>query len=225
LSLRRFGGNIAGGLCEDRLMIIRADSDLGALLTLLVLFGGFVGVLAALVLLVSRKFRAAAGALLVSTAVVGLYIAATIVAARLAPQRVIDIGSSYCMDIWCIGVERVRAVPRGQDVLYKVDVRIFSDGNSVRTSARGANVYLLDEQGRRYELMNDPSVPPVDTPLDPRQSVETTLTFAVAPDARQLFLPCSYHHIGDEPSAPFWVRLYFGSEAGYMHKRTMLRVL
>ena len=46
-------------------MIIRADSELGALLTLLVLFGGFVGIISFVVLLLSRKFLAAAKVLLV----------------------------------------------------------------------------------------------------------------------------------------------------------------
>ena len=206
-------------------MIIRADSDLGALLTLLVLFGGFVGVISSVVLLLSRKFRAAAKTLLASMAVVGVYVVAVIVVSRLAPQKIINIGDSYCMDIWCIGVEKVNTMPRGGDIVYKIDVRIFSDANTVKTSAKGASVYLLDERGRRFQLVNDPSVIPFDTPLDPRESIHTTLTFAVAADAQHLFLPCSYHHIGDEASVPFWVKLYFGSDANFQHKRTMLRVL
>ena len=206
-------------------MVIRSDSELGALLTLLVLFGGFVGLLTCAVLLLARKFRAAAKVLLASVAVVGMYVVAVLVVALLTPQRVVNIGDSYCMDIWCMGIERVNAIPNGQEIVYKVDVRIFSDANTVKTSARGASVYLLDERGRRFPLINDPSVIPIDTALEPRQSIRTTLTFAAAADARQLFLPCSYHHVGDEGSVPFWVKLYFGGDANYQHKRTLLRVL
>ena len=65
-------------------MIIRADSDLGALLTLLVLFGGFVAIISSVVLLLFRKFRAAAKTLLASMAVVGVYVVAVIVISRLA---------------------------------------------------------------------------------------------------------------------------------------------
>jgi hypothetical protein len=86
-------------------------------------------------------------------------------------------------------------------------------------------VYLVDERGRRFELVNDPSVIPFDTSLEPHQSVRTSLTFAVAADAQHLFLPCGYHHIGDESAVPFWVKLYYGTDANYMHKRTMLRIL
>src|SRR3989442_10313898 len=83
---------------RKRIMVVRADSELGALLTLLVLFGGFVGMLASIVLLLSRKFRAAAKVLLASVAVIGVYVVAVHVV--LTPQRVIKIGDSYCMDIW-----------------------------------------------------------------------------------------------------------------------------
>ena len=120
-------------------MVYRADSELGALLTLLVLLGGVVGMVGSIVLLLSRRFRAAAKVLLV--------------------------GDSYCMDIWCISIESVNTMPRGAEIVYKVDVRIFSDANTVKTSARGASVYLLDERGRRFELTNDPSVIPIDAPL------------------------------------------------------------
>ena len=206
-------------------MVIRADSELGALLTLLVLFGGFVSMLASLGLLLSRKFRSAAKVLLATVIGVGMYVVAVIVVALITPQKVINIGDTYCMDIWCIRIEKVNTMPRGGKIVYKIDVRIFSDANTVKTSAKGASVYLLDERGRRFELMNDPSVIPFDAPLDPKQSMHTTLTFAVAADAQHLFLPCSYHHIGDETSVPFWVKLYFGSDANFLHKRTMLRVL
>ena len=206
-------------------MIIRNDSELGALLTLAVLFLGFIGVLVSIVLLLSRKYRAAATALLVTLTGVGLYAAIVIVVGMLTPQRIINVGESYCMDIWCISIERVNTQSRGNEIVYKVDVKIFSDANTVKVSAKGASVYLVDERGRHFELMNDPSVIPFDTPLEPHQSIHTSLSFAVMADAQHLFLPCSYHHIGDESSVPFWVKLYYGNDANYLHKRTMLRVL
>jgi hypothetical protein len=206
-------------------MIIHNDSDLGALLTLAVLFLGFIGVLVSVGLLLARRFRPAAMALLVTVTGLGLYAAVVIVVGMLTPQRFINIGESYCMDIWCISVEKVNAMPRGNEIVYKIDVKIFSDANTVKISAKGASVYLVDERGRRFELMQDPTVLPFDTPLEPRQSIHTSLSFAVAADAQHLFLPCGYHHIGDESSVPFWVKLYYGNDANYLHTRTMLRVL
>jgi hypothetical protein len=206
-------------------MIIRNDSELGALLTFAVLFLGCIGVMVSIVLLLSKKFRPAATALLVTLTGVGLYAGIVIVVGIRTPQRIINVGESYCMDIWCISVEKVNTQPRGDETVYKVDVKIFSDANTVKTSAKGAVVYLVDERGRRFDLMSDPSVIPFDTALEPRQSIHTTLSFAVPADAQHLFLPCGYHHIGDESFVPFWVKLYYGNDANYLHKRTMLRVL
>ena len=206
-------------------MIIRADSELGALLTLLVFAAAFVGCLASAVFLAFRKFRTARDIFMGTLASMSVYFGGVMLVSLLSPQRIVTVGDSYCMDIWCIAIEQVTPTRREQDTLYKVDVRIFSDANTVRTSAKGATVYLVDERGRRFDLVNDASVIPFDATLDPHESINTTLTFAVAPDAEHLFLPTSYHHIGDESSAPFWVRLYFGSEANYLHKRTLLRVL
>ena len=205
-------------------MVLRSDSEIGALLTLLVLFLGFLGLLTSIALVLFRRFRAARKTLLVSATGVGVYLAIVVLIALVSPQRVINIGDSYCMDIWCIGIQGMSRTPREQDVLYKIDVRIFSDANTVKTSAKGASVYLVDERGRRFQLIDDPSAIPFDTPLNPRESIDTKLTFAVAADAQHLFLPTSYHHIGDEGSVPFFVKLYFGGEANYLHKRTLLRV-
>jgi hypothetical protein len=205
-------------------MIVRSDSELGALLTLLVLFGTIVSLLVSIVLLASGRFRTAAKVFLGTTGVVSAYLVVVLLVALVSPQKIIKIGDSYCMDIWCIAVEKVTSTPRERDTLYKVDVRIFSDANTVKTSAKGAAVYLVDDQGRRFKMVHDPAVIPFDVPLDPKQSIHTTLTFAVASDAQHLFLPTSYHHIGDEGEVPFWVKLYFGGDANYQHKRTLLRV-
>jgi hypothetical protein len=61
---------------------------------------------------------------------------------------------------------------------------------------------------------------PFDVPLNPGQSVSTSLTFTTKADARQLFLTGD---TGREP--PFWVRLYFGNDDSLLHKRTLLRVV
>ncbi len=94
----------------------------------------------------------------------------------------------------------------------------------IRSDSELATAYLMDERGRRFELIDDPSAIPLETPLNPRESIDTTLTFAVAADAQHLFLPTSYHHIGDEDGIPFWVQLYFGGRTNYLHKRTLIRV-
>ena len=141
----------------------------------------------------------------------------------LTPQKIVNIGEGYCVDIRCIGIDKVNPTPRGQELVYKVDVHIFSDANRVKVSAKGGHLYLQDEHGRRFpmEKVVDPSVIPFDVTLNPGQAVKTSLTFVVAADAHQLFLRGDS---GDRP-VPFWVRLYFGSDDSLLHKPTLLRVL
>jgi len=190
--------------------------------------GAVIGLFTSVVLLVTRRFRTAAKTVAISVGGWGLYVGVVTVISLLAPQRIIDIGNSYCWDNWCMGVEKVNTALRGQEIVYKVDLRIFDADERVATSIKGASVYLADERGRRFPLVRDPSVIPFDTPLNPAQSLKTTLTFAAAADASRLFLT------GDVPlpdPIPWWWRcfgvfadLHFGYES-LSHKPTVLRVL
>ena len=201
-------------------MVIHSDSNLGAAVTLVVVSGAVTLVLASVALIASGKSRRAVKTLLASAVLLATYTLAVMAVSLRSPQKIVRVGDSYCVDLWCIGIDGVTAKSFGQETVYKVDVRIFSDANRVRTSAEGASLYLVDERGRRFPLVKDPSVIPFDVTLEPGQSVKTSLTFVAAADALQLFLT------GDtrgEP--PFWVRLYFGSDDSLLHKRTLLRVL
>jgi hypothetical protein len=201
-------------------MVTHSDSNLGAAVALVVVLGVVILVLVSVALIVSGKPRRAVKTLLASAALAAIYTAAVIAVSLRTPQKIVNAGDSYCVDIWCIGIDGVSPKPLGQEIVYKVDVRIFSDANRVKTSAKGASLYLLDERGRRFPLVKDPSAIPFDVTLDPGQSVKTSLTFVAAADARQLFLT------GDaRAEPPFWVRLYFGSDDSLLHKRTLLRVL
>jgi hypothetical protein len=201
-------------------MVIHSDSNLGATVALAVVFGAVMMVLASAALIASGQSRRAVKTLLASAALVAIYTLAVITVSLRTPQKIVSAGDSYCVDIWCIGIEGVSPKPFGQEIAYKVDVRIFSDANRVKTSAKGVSLYLVDERGRRFPLVRDPAVIPFDVTLDPGQSVNTSLTFVAAGDARQLFLT------GDtQGEPPFWVKLYFGSDGSLLHKRTLLRVL
>lgn len=66
-------------------------------------------------------------------------------------------------------------------------------------------LYVLDEQGRRFPLVQVSSLIPADVAVNPHQSVKTSLTFLAPANARKLYLP------GDYSVMP-WVYLYFGSD-------------
>jgi hypothetical protein len=201
-------------------MVIHSDSNFGAFFALLMMLAAAGGVLAATSLFAAGNSSRAWKILAASGVSVAVYLIALVAFSLTAPGKIVKVGESYCMDIWCIGIERVSATPVGAQVRYKADVRIFSDANRVKTSAWGTTLYLVDDRGRRFAVVSDPSAIPFDVTLDPGQSVRTSLTFLAAADARHLFLT------GDAAEQPpFWVKLYFGSDDSLLHKRTLLRVL
>ena len=127
-----------------------------------------------------------------------------------------------------MGIDKVNATPRGQEMVYKIDVRFFSDANTVKTGIDDALIYLVDDRGRRFPLVDDPSVIPINTRLDPGQSLNTSLTFVTPNDAGHLFLtgdaPLPYHI----PLGWKFFRIYADLHFGYeklSHKPTVLRVL
>jgi hypothetical protein len=201
-------------------MIVHSDSTLGALLVFGVLLASFIVLFQAVSLLFSGRIRTAVKTAFTAFGLLAAYLTALIAVSLLTPRTIVNIGDSYCADIWCIGFDGVSTQPEGARTLYKLDVHIFSGANHVKTSAKGATLYLVDDRDRRFPLIPDPSVIPFDSTIEPRQSIKTSLTFRVDSDARQLFLT------GDRGAPlPLWVRLYFGSDDSLFHKRTMLRVL
>ena len=94
---------------------------------------------------------------------------------------------------------------------------------------RGASLYLLDERGRRFPLVANPAAVPFDMALKPRQSINTSLTFIAALDARQLYLTGVHGGASGGGQIPLVARilvsLYFGSDTNLLHKPTLLRVL
>ncbi len=198
-------------------MTLYMDSNLGAIVGFLITVAVVLGVLLTIALLMCGKTGAAAGVGKACGCGFAAYLAAVVVVSLITPRTIVSIGDGYCYDIWCIGVQQVNAAPRGESVLYKVDVRIFSDANHVKTSRDKDSLYALDEQGRRFPLEQDASVIPLDVTVEPGESVSTSVTFLAPANARTLYLTLDY------PVAP-WVPLYLGSDISPFHRRTLLRV-
>jgi hypothetical protein len=199
-------------------MVIHSDSFVGVMLPFVVALAVVVLVLTSAGMLAFGKFRRGAKALRALAGLVAGYVAILMAVSLLTPQKIGSPGQAYCKDIWCIGIERVNPMPVKNEIAYKVDVRIFSDVNTVKTSGKGFSLFLVDERGRRFQMVKDPSAIPFDLSLDPGQSVNTSLTFVTAADARELFLTV------DSPL--FWgARLCFACDGSLLHKPTLLRVL
>ena len=204
-------------------MIIHSDSTLGALFSIAVMLAACACFVTAVGCLFAAQFRTALKAFGIGASIVGLFVIATATISLITPQTVVNIGDSYCEDLLCMGIDKVEAAPRGQDVVYSLNVHIFSDANRVKTSAKGVHLYLFDENNRRFPLTQDATVIPFDISLDPRQKVATSFECVAPADSHHLYLWYS----GDDPSrpTPFWVDWYFGSEHNIFRKPTLIRVL
>lgn len=194
----------------------------------LVTIAAAAGLLVSAGMLLARKSRTAAKVTGASVASLGLYFLAHVMIGWTSPQTVVKLGDSYCWDLWCMGIQKVTATPRGTDVAYKLDVRVFSDANTVKTSIDEARLFLVDDRGRRFSMIDDPSVIPIDTRLEPGQSIETSLSFVAPADATRLFLMGDAPLPGHLPIGWRFLAMYMDLHLGYeklAHKPTVLSVL
>ena len=206
-------------------MVIHSGSLL-LLFAYLVTLATVIGLIVSIGLLAAKKFRRAAKTAVASVAALALYVGAATAISWVSPQRVIKIGDSYCWDLWCLGIDKVNAAPRSQEIVYKIDVHFFSDANTVKTGIDEAIIYLVDDRGRRFPLGDDPSV--INTRLEPRQSLNTSLTFVAPSDAEHLFLTGDAPLPDHIPLAWRFFNIYADLHFGYeklSHKPTVLRVL
>jgi hypothetical protein len=96
--------------------------------------------------------------------------------------------TSYCEDDWCMSIDGISREPVSNGFVYRVAIRISSYANKGTRSAESAWIELVDESNRHFSPVNDPSLPGLDTEVDPGQSVNTALTFDVPSGAKKLAL-------------------------------------
>jgi len=222
-------------------MIVHSDSGLGFLLALLIAFAAAIALSISVVFALERKFRLAAKVAGITLGAMIAWMVFVTLISFATPQTIVKLGDSA--DIRCLAIDRIQREARGSETIFKLDVRLFSDANTVKVTFGGVSFLLVDERGRRFPMTsaaNSPEAPHYDTYLDPGQMIKTTLTFDVASDAKQLFLIDTPRTVleGAKPSiggkkAPAWapyVGMWFylaslGNDASPLHKPTMLRVL
>ncbi len=107
------------------------------------------------------------------------YLAIDATVAFLEPQQVLAVDKPWCFDDWCLAVEGVTRQSAGTQALYTVDLRLFSRAGRISQRARGAWIYLVDAQGRRYPPTAAPDEVPLDVLLGPLESRRTSRTFAM----------------------------------------------
>jgi hypothetical protein len=209
-------------------MVVDSDLAFSFVPVFLMILISLFGLVIFIVLMAEGAFRPATKTLAVLGALWSVFIGGVIATSWLSPQTIVKIGESYCEDIWCIGVKNVTVELRNAETQYNLDVRIFSDANTAEISAKGASLFLVDDEGRHYPLVASSPIP-FDTNLKPRQVIDTSLMFVVPSNARHLFLTGMRGGSsgGGEipPFARILVSLYVFSDTSLMHKQPLLRVL
>jgi hypothetical protein len=202
--------------------IFRQDSNAGGLAGFLVFMAAAIAGLTALFLAYNRKDREAARAGRVCVIVIVPYLAALALVSLLTPRTIVNVGDSYCYDLWCLGVNQVSAIPAGQNILYTAGVSIFVDSTHAhQLPAEEAThfLYVLDDQGRRYPLLREASFVDANVTVQPGESVKSSFAFRAPRNARKLYL------MANDGGFPPWVYMYFGSDISLFHRRAVLRIL
>jgi hypothetical protein len=186
-------------------------------LLVIALFFTAIGTLfVAAVLAVRGRWARALGLLRSLAACAVAYVGIVYAATALSKEAVLRVGDPQCSDDWCIAVESVNRTPMEAVARYDVTLRIFSRARRVSQREMGArDVYLVDSQWKRYDPIRTNTEIPLNTLLQPGESVTTSRRFEV---------PAGVHGIGlmvDRSSLP--VCLVIG-ECEAFHKGTIVRV-
>jgi len=128
--------------------------------------------------------------------------------------KILHAGEPQCRDDWCFQVDHAERTPNG----YNVEIKIFSTAKRVAQRENGAkDVYLVDEQWNRYNPEPSTSEPPLNTLLQPGESVITHRTFNIPATTSNIGLALDHSNDG------FPICLVIG-ECEALHKGTVMRL-
>ena len=111
---------------------------------------------------------------LVLVAIYGVVLLATMLA---LPIRTLPMNEPQFSGDWSITPTSLRRVPHDLDETYEIDFRLANRSNAELSGPKGLIVYLLTEDGTRYNPIAAPSEPAFDVTVKPRKAITTTRTF------------------------------------------------
>jgi len=118
----------------------------------------------------------------------GVYFAIVFLVALVTPQKVVHVGVPQCFDDWCITVVDATRMPGSSSASWTVTLRLSSRARRVAQRENGAAVYLTDADHRRFDPVPGDATVPLDTRLQPGESVDATRRFELPLDARDVGL-------------------------------------
>ena len=187
-------------------------------LLFIVLVLAAIGTLVAVVTAIFRGRRSRALSILRRLVLCAAVYSATVyIATAFSKQRVLRIGDPQCSDDWCLAVEGFTPSKANAATTCEVTLRIFSRARRVAQRENVAkDVYLLDANDHRYNPVLTGSEIPLNTLLQPEESVTTSRNFMLPTGDRDLRLMIDRTSI-----LPFCVVI---GECGAFHKGAVVRL-
>lgn len=148
-----------------------------------------------------------------------VYMAIVVIVAVATPRRVLNIGEVRCFDDWCVSVTNSQHQVSTAGVMYNVTLELSSRARRISQRAKGAYVYAVDDQDRRFDPVPDGAAVPMDVLLQPGEKVETKRSFILPDDARGVGIIVVHEGAYCFPGC-----FIIGDEAGPFRKRTVVRL-
>lgn len=123
-----------------------------------------------------RPARARAMVRRAAMAVAG-YFVVVILASIVTPRRIVPLGTAQCFDDWCITVTTATRHHAGADDSIAVAMAIFSRARRISQRELGVSVYLLDDNGRRYQPLSDPAAVSLSAVVPPLAAIDVRRAF------------------------------------------------
>jgi hypothetical protein len=144
------------------------------------------------------------------------YVGTVYLITALSNRVELRVGEAQCSDDWCIAVDSVNRTPMNAIAIYDVTLCIFSRARRVAQRELVAkDVYLVDAAWRRYNPVLTGRELPLNTLLQPGESVTTSRRFELPADDRRIGL------MVDRSAPPFCLIV---GECGAFHKGTIVRL-
>jgi hypothetical protein len=129
--------------------------------------------------LAHRRPRSAFMTLRIYLVLIAIYAVALVGTMLALPIRTLPMNEPQFSGDWSITPTNMRRVPHDLDEDYEIDFRLANRSNDTLSGPKGMIVYLLSENGTRYDPVPAPSEPGFDQPVKPRKAITTTRKFVL----------------------------------------------
>jgi len=163
--------------------------------------------------------RQAVKLLVIAGAGLASYLGLIVLVSLTSPQRELALKENRCFDDWCIAVDNSTRFESPTSLENVVTLRLSNQARRVSMRENGLVVYLMDDEGRRFESAADPSMAPFNILLQQGESITTTRTFVVPGTAKQLNLVIEHEGFGSFPG-----KFIIGDDSSLFHKPTIFRL-